>query len=144
LLHDVGYHIASESHHKHSLYLIKHSELTGFSEAEREVIANIVRYHRGALPKERHPDYAALGDQDRETVWLLGAILRVADAFDRSHDSSVRDLRCERDGRAVHIQLRSEHSCEKEIWAAEQKRDMFEQAFDCKLTFSRRALARRA
>jgi exopolyphosphatase/guanosine-5'-triphosphate,3'-diphosphate pyrophosphatase len=144
LLHDVGYHIASESHHKHSLYLIKHSELTGFSEAEREVIANIVRYHRGALPKARHPDYAALGEQDRETVWRLGAILRVADAFDRSHDNSVDDLRCEREGKNFHIQLRSAHDCHKEIWAAEQKRDMFEQAFNCKLTFSRRALARRA
>jgi exopolyphosphatase / guanosine-5'-triphosphate,3'-diphosphate pyrophosphatase len=144
LLHDVGYHIASESHHKHSLYLIKHSELTGFSEAEREVIANIVRYHRGALPKARHADYAALGEQDRETVWRLGAILRVADAFDRSHDNSVQDLRCEREGKTFHIQLRSAHDCHKEIWAAEQKRDMFEQAFDCRLTFSRRALARRA
>jgi exopolyphosphatase/guanosine-5'-triphosphate,3'-diphosphate pyrophosphatase len=144
LLHDLGYHIAHESHHKHSLYLIKHSELTGFSEAEREVVANIARYHRGALPKERHPDYAALGIQDRGTVWQLGSILRVADAFDRSHDSSVRDLRCERAGKTVHIQLRSAHDCHKEIWAAEQKCDMFEEAFDCKLTFSRRALARRA
>lgn len=144
LLHDVGYHIASESHHKHSLYLIKHSELTGFSEAEREVIANIARYHRGALPKERHSDYAALGEQDRETVWRLGAILRVADAFDHSHDNSVYELRCERDGKIIHLQLRSAHDCHKEIWAAEQKREMFEQAFACKLTFSRRALAKRA
>jgi exopolyphosphatase/guanosine-5'-triphosphate,3'-diphosphate pyrophosphatase len=144
LLHDLGYHINSESHHKHTLYLIKHSELTGFSEAERNVIANIARYHRGALPKERHSDYAALGLQDRETVWQLGAILRVADAFDRSHDTNVRDLRVERDGKAFHIQLRSGHGCHKELWAAEHKRDMFEEAFGCKLTLSRRALARRA
>jgi exopolyphosphatase/guanosine-5'-triphosphate,3'-diphosphate pyrophosphatase len=144
LLHDVGYHIAQESHHKHTLYLVKHSELTGFSEAEREVIANVARYHRGALPRERHPDYAALSMQDRETVWRLGGILRLADAFDRGHDGSVRDLACERTGRDVHIQLRSAHSCHKEIWAAEQKRDMFEQAFDCKLSISRRALARLA
>ncbi len=144
LLHDVGYHIAQESHHKHSLYLIKHSELTGFSEAEREVIANVARYHRGASPKERHPDYAALGEQDRETVWRLGSILRVADAFDRSHDAGVSDLRCEQEGDDLHIQLRSAHTCHKEIWAAEQKRDMFEQSFGLRLTFSRRALARRA
>jgi exopolyphosphatase/guanosine-5'-triphosphate,3'-diphosphate pyrophosphatase len=50
LLHDAGYHIAHEEHHKHSLYLIKNSELTGFSEAERSVIANVARYHRGAPP----------------------------------------------------------------------------------------------
>ena len=39
LLHDVGYHIAHEYHHKALAYLIKHAELTGFSEAERHVIA---------------------------------------------------------------------------------------------------------
>src|SRR5439155_4753756 len=72
LLHDVGYHIAHESHHKHSLYLIKNSELTGFSEAERDVIANVARYHRGSSPKERHPEFAALNPADRETVLQLG------------------------------------------------------------------------
>ena len=137
LLHDIGYHIAHESHHKHSLYLIKHSELTGFSEAEREVIANVARYHRGALPKERHADFAVLGDQDRATVWQLGGILRVADALHCGYDGSVRDVDIEREGRAVHIRLLGEDGCDKEIWAAEKKRDMFEQAFDCKLTFSR-------
>jgi exopolyphosphatase/guanosine-5'-triphosphate,3'-diphosphate pyrophosphatase len=144
LLHDAGYHIAHEAHHKHALYLIKHSELTGFSEAERNVIANVARYHRGAVPKERHPDYAALNQADRETVWRLGAIVRVADALDRRYDGRVRDVRCTRDGQLVHLQLRSEQPCDREIQAAEQKGDMFEQAFACKLTFSSRALAKRA
>lgn len=144
LLHDAGYHIAHESHHKHSLYLIKHSELTGFSEAERHVIANVARYHRGAPPKERHLDYAALGQHDRETVCRLAAILRVADALDRSHDNRVQDLRCVHEGQLVHLQLRSSQHCDNEIWAAEQRSDLFEQVFNCRLTFSRRALARRA
>jgi exopolyphosphatase/guanosine-5'-triphosphate,3'-diphosphate pyrophosphatase len=144
LLHDVGYHIAHESHHKHALYLVKHSELTGFSEAEREVIANIARYHRGATPKERHPDYAALNQSDRETVCRLAAILRIADALDRSHDNRVRDIRCTCDGQLIHIQLRSALDCDKEIYAAEQKSDLFEQAFNCKPSFSRRTIAKRA
>jgi exopolyphosphatase/guanosine-5'-triphosphate,3'-diphosphate pyrophosphatase len=144
LLHDAGYHIAHDSHHKHSLYLIKHSEVTGFSEAERNVIANVARYHRGAPPKERHPDYASLNVSDRETVCRLASILRVADALDRSHDNRVDDLRCVHEGQAVHLQLRSAQHCDSEIWAAEQRSDMFEQAFNCRLTFSRRSLAKRA
>lgn len=143
LLHDVGYHIAHEYHHKHTLYLIKNSELTGFSEAEREVIANIARYHRGSAPKERHPDYATLNQTDRETVCRLSAILRIADALDRSHDSRVQSVRCLRDGQAVHIQLQSAQNCDKEILAAEQKRDMFEQVFNCKLAFSRRVFEKK-
>lgn len=144
LLHDAGYHIAHESHHKHSLYLIKYSEVTGFSEAERNVIANVARYHRGAPPKERHPDYAALNVSDRETVCRLASILRVADALDRSHDNRVDDLRCVHEDQSVHLQLRSAQHCDNEIWAAEQRGDLFEQTFNCRLTFSRRSLAKRA
>lgn len=136
LLHDAGYHIAHESHHKHALYLVKNSELTGFSEAERNIIANIARYHRGALPKERHIDYVALSEKDQKTVWCLGAILRIADAFDRRYDSRVKTLKCESKGDTVHIQLRSDIECEREIEAAIQKREMFELAFGCKTSFT--------
>jgi len=133
LLHDIGYHIANESHHKHTLYLIKHSELTGFSEAERLVIANIARYHRGTPPRERHPDFAALLPADRTTVNRLSAILRIADALDRSHDGRVMDITCERVDETVRLVLHSAQPCEQELWAVEQKRELFEQAFDCKL-----------
>ncbi|HEX8070729.1 MAG TPA: Ppx/GppA phosphatase family protein [Pyrinomonadaceae bacterium] len=133
LLHDIGYHIAHEAHHKHTLYLIKHSELTGFSEAERQVIANVARYHRGTPPRERHPDYAALSPTDRTTVSRLGAILRVADALDRGHDARVIDVTCEQVEEGFRLVLHSAHSCEPELWAVEQKRDLFERVFGCKL-----------
>jgi exopolyphosphatase/guanosine-5'-triphosphate,3'-diphosphate pyrophosphatase len=107
LLHDVGYHIAHESHHKHSLYLIENSELTGFSEGERAVIANIARYHKGSLPKDHHPHYAVLSGADRLTVSRLAGILRLADAMDRRHDNRVKDLLCKRTRNVVHIQALS-------------------------------------
>ncbi|HEY3103686.1 MAG TPA: Ppx/GppA phosphatase family protein [Pyrinomonadaceae bacterium] len=144
LLHDAGYHIAHESHHKHSLYLIKNSELTGFSETERDVIANVARYHRGPEPKERHEDFGNLDETDRETVQSLAAILRIADALDRRHDSRVSDVRCVRNGRTVQIELQSSANCDREIVAAEQKCGLFEQLFNCRLTFSRRAALKRA
>ena len=74
----------------------------------------------------------------------LAAILRVADAVDRSHDGRVRDIRCTCDEEAVHVQLRSDAGCDKEIAAAELKSDLFEMAFNCRPSFSRRAIARRA
>ncbi|MBA2502350.1 MAG: Ppx/GppA family phosphatase [Pyrinomonadaceae bacterium] len=134
LLHDIGYIVAHESHHKHSLYLIKHSELTGFSESDRDVIANVARYHRRALPKERHTEFAALNETQREAVWKLGAILRVADALDRSHLGRVRGVRCASDGKTIEMTLRpAAEDCENELWAVRQKNDMFEQVFNCKL-----------
>ena len=55
LLHDVGYHINYERHHKHSYHLILHADLLGMTPAEQVVIANVARYHRGAPPKKEHP-----------------------------------------------------------------------------------------
>jgi hypothetical protein len=74
----------------------------------------------------------------------LAAILRIADALDRRHDGRVNDLRCVRNGRVVHIELQAPSNCEREIMAAEQKRELFEQVFNCRLSFGRRAALKRA
>lgn len=136
LLHDIGYHIAHESHQKHALYLIANSELTGFSEAERAVIANIARYHRGALPRKRHAEYSALNLADRELVKKLGAVVRLADALDRSHDSRVHDLQWHEKSDGVHLELCSEGDCENEMNDIQRKRDLFDEAFNRNLSFS--------
>lgn len=136
LLHDVGYHIAHESHHKHSFYLIENSELTGFSEGERGVIANIARYHKGSQPKDRHSNYKALSSADRETVRRLAGILRLADALDRRHDNRVRDVLCKRVKNVFHIQLNSASNCEHELELAGRRQDLFENAFGCKVRLS--------
>jgi len=133
LLHDVGYHISHESHHKHSLYLIKHSEMTGFSETEKLMIANIARYHRAALPKEKHFDFMQLGEKDRKTVAQLGAILRIADALDRGYENHVEDIKFKRTKQDLYLKLVSQQDCSIERKAIEQKKDLFEAAFGCNL-----------
>lgn len=132
LLHDVGYSIAHESHHKHAQYIIRHAEMTGFSETERLIVGLIARYHRRALPKERHPEFASLTTTSREIIWRLGGILRLAEALDRNHDARVRDVRCEiqtRPSRAVHLHLDCAGDCEREARAVESSSEMFAQAF---------------
>ncbi len=131
LLHDVGYHISHESHHKHSHYLIKYSEMTGFTESEKNVIANIARYHRGALPKEKHLDYMQLSERDRKTVAQLGAILRIAEALDRGHENHVDDIKFKREKRNLYLKLVSDKDCTIEKQAIELKKDLFEMAFGC-------------
>ncbi|HEX8249190.1 MAG TPA: HD domain-containing protein, partial [Pyrinomonadaceae bacterium] len=136
LLHDIGYYISHEDHHKHSAYLIRNSELTDFSEEQRKVIAAVARYHRGALPKEKHPEIAELSPNLREIVLKLGGILRLSDALDRSYDNRVENLRVKLNGAKINIKLESQKNCEREIQAAEQKRQLFEIAFDCRLEIS--------
>ena len=133
LLHDIGYHIAHDGHHKHTLYLIRNSELTGFSEGERDVVANVARYHRGSVPKEQHQEFWRLKQSDRETVRALAAILRVADALDRNHDGRVRGLRCAWEAQQFQLTVVCESDCEREAAAAAGKSELFGEVFGCDL-----------
>ena len=82
LLHDIGYHIESKGHNKHSLNMILENGLEGFSEQETEIIGCICRYHRGSLPnKEEHDVYCNLDKKQRKIVKRLAGILRIADGL---------------------------------------------------------------
>jgi len=94
LLHDAGASIGFTRHHRHSYYLIRHGDLTGFAAEEVETIAAIARYHRGARPKGRHPEWRQLDPWRRQSVEKLAAILRVADGLDRGHRQAVASVSC--------------------------------------------------
>ncbi len=134
LLHDVGYHISHESHHKHSLYLIKHSEMTGFSEDEKLVIANIARYHRKAFPKDHHFYFTSLNDSEQKTVRRLSSILRIADGLDRGYESRVKDIRIEKQKKRLILTIISKEDCASEIYAINVKKEFFETTYGCRLT----------
>ena len=58
--------ISHSKHHLHSYYVIRNSELVGFTDPEIELIAQVARYHRKSAPKPSHPTFAAL-DPDAAT-----------------------------------------------------------------------------
>lgn len=96
LLANVGLVISHSKHHLHSYYVIRNSELTGLTDHEIEMIAQIARYHRKSSPKASHGDFERLDPESRRTVRSLAAILRVAIGLDRSHDGRVSRVRVER------------------------------------------------
>jgi exopolyphosphatase/guanosine-5'-triphosphate,3'-diphosphate pyrophosphatase len=128
LLHDIGYLINSRQHHKHAYYLITHSDLSGLTAEEIEMIANVARYHRRALPRDDHAPLKALSSRSRRVLDVLSALLRIADALDRSHFSVIQDLEVKL-GKPVTITLKTAGDPELEIWAAKSRADLFEQVF---------------
>ena len=124
LLHDIGYHINYDRHHKHSYHLIVHADLLGMTPEEQVMIANVARYHRGARPKKRHRNYGELDKLMRQRVKALAAILRVADGFDRGHVGAVTDLKIRWLDRALRITpvaVRADASLRLESWGAHRK-----------------------
>jgi exopolyphosphatase/guanosine-5'-triphosphate,3'-diphosphate pyrophosphatase len=124
ILRDVGKHIAYSKHHKHSYYLIKHSELVGYSIKEVEMIANIARYHRKSPPKPSHDDYNLMDAGDRERVEKLAGLLRIAIALDRSHKGQIKKLAVEVKEDAVVIKTSSKGDISMEIRDFELKKEL--------------------
>ena len=118
LLHDVGVHISYERHHRHSYYLVKNGDLRGFEPHEVEIIGQITRYHRRATPKRTHVEYAALKKSDRRAVRLLSAIVRIAEALDRSHSQSVAGVDLVDRTDDYMLRIRAAGDVELELWAA--------------------------
>ena len=136
LLHDVGYFISMQKHHKHSHYIIANSEIVGLTQAERLIVAGISRYHRKATPDPGHPEYEALPKRDRATVSSLAAILRIADALDKEHNSAVRSVECRLQNGSLFLRAVSRKSCRLEALGVTSNAAMFRDHFgvDVKLT----------
>ena len=131
LLHDIGWTVSHDKHHKHAYRLIRENQrrLPGFSESEIELIANIARYHRKALPALKHEPFAALAAPDREIVRKLAALLRVADGLDRPHRQEVQRVTCGVTDSAVTIWLQVRNNPAAHQAGGERKGDLFEQVF---------------
>ncbi len=120
LLHDVGVHISFTRHHKHSYYLIKNGDLRGFEPDEVEVIALTARYHRRGTPKKSHPGYGELPTELRRAVRTLGALLRLAEGLDRSHEQSIGDLVLSEVGDSWFVRVEAKGDTELELWSAQR------------------------
>jgi exopolyphosphatase/guanosine-5'-triphosphate,3'-diphosphate pyrophosphatase len=132
-LHDIGHSIHYRGHHKHSQYLIETAALDGFDEREIEVIAQVARYHRGSRPRLDHPAFAALRPWQRRAVVRLAALLRVADALDRTHAGRVEDVRIEIRRRRVRLEVVSASDVGIEIETVRERRALFEETFGRRL-----------
>jgi len=133
LLHDVGYLISYSGHHKHTYHLVRHADLFGFTPREREIIANVARYHRKALPKKKHESFARLSPRDKIIVSRLGGILRLADGLDRRRNSVVSALECSLSPSTFTVRLGGGDDVSVELFGARTKGDLFEAAFARKL-----------
>lgn len=125
ILHDIGYFITSKSHHRHALQMIMMEPLPDLPRDEKQIVANLVRYHRKALPTLEHTAFGILSEADRERVTLLAPMLRLADALDRTHQGLVQELSCDIREDAVVIHVGSDGDLLIEKAAIERKADMF-------------------
>ena len=128
-LHDIGKFMNLNKHYIHSYNAIKASEILGLSEEDLEIVANVARYHSSHVPQQSHPNYWNMRTRDRVVTAKLVAIIRIADALDRSHRQKIKQLRVQLKGQEMILRGESEIDTLLEEWTFDVKSEFFQEVF---------------
>ncbi len=91
ILHDCGKYISINSAGESSYNIIMATEIIGLSHREREIVANVVKYNTMDIFEEMDAYKGRINDF--MLVVKMVAILKVANAMDRSHKQKFRDFK---------------------------------------------------
>ena len=138
ILHESGTIVSSNSWHKHSYYLISHSDIFGLSREEIRTLSHIARYHRRSPPKPNHTDFRNLPRATRVLIWKLASMLRVADLLAPQRGVQPGRFRFDHKGDEFIITDSEavDPDIEERILSAES--DMFEDVFGLRLRIENR------
>ena len=123
-LHDVGKIVGLDQHHKHSRYIVANSARTQHWDADlRADVGALCMVHRRAFRRKWRKKWL----RDDPGLLQAAALLRIADALDRSHEPGVT-LAATMEDDAFHLRA---HGLRLDDAArlTSRKADIFEQAF---------------
>lgn len=128
ILHDCGKYISMTQPGECSYNIIMATEIIGLSHNEREIVANVVRYNT------REFDYKSGTDKTMSnnmylTVAKLTAILRIANAMDRSHRQKLKKMKVFLKQEELIIQVETLEDISLELALFSQKADFFEEVY---------------
>lgn len=133
VLHDVGYFISADAHHKHSEYLIRHGDIGTLNGDLRARVGCMARYHSKAVPEPHHKLYSLLDEEDQRQVRAMAALLRIAEALDSTHRQDVREVNAEIRGKQVRLDVSLRTPAPSLLAEARQKARFFEKEFKRKV-----------
>jgi exopolyphosphatase/guanosine-5'-triphosphate,3'-diphosphate pyrophosphatase len=131
MLYEVGDYVNRNGRHRHTYYIIAHSEILGYTPEERRVIAAIARYLGKSRPSANDGPIKVLPPADREHVCKASLLLRLARAFHLGRSGAVRDVRVHARNSETELLLRPKHrmGIDLEMWAIEKERSYFREVF---------------
>ncbi len=82
-LHEIGLAIAHSQYHIHGAYLLEHSDISGFTHQQQQVLAALVRCQRRSISKSA---FDRIPDRLLTRTRRIAALLRLAVVLHRSHE----------------------------------------------------------
>jgi exopolyphosphatase/guanosine-5'-triphosphate,3'-diphosphate pyrophosphatase len=136
-LHNVGHFITDTGHHKHSAYIVSNSDMPGYTDRERQLVALLCRYHRKSLPTPRHEIFHDLPADEKRTIQMLTPLLRIAVGLDAGRAQKVQAVEAQVANNSVNVTVRGEGDFDLEVWGAERGADIFRQVYGIPMTISK-------
>ncbi len=131
ILHDCGKYISLSEASSCSYTIIMSSEILGLSHKERELIATTVEFNRKPVePFENLSD--RFTQEEYLTILKLLAILKVANALDRSHKQKIKNVSIKVKDRELVISIEANSSLALEKGLFKKNADYFEEIFSIK------------
>jgi exopolyphosphatase/guanosine-5'-triphosphate,3'-diphosphate pyrophosphatase len=129
MLHELGSFVNRMGRHRHTYYLIANSELFGYSQDQRLLIAAIARYIGKSRPSERDREVRNLRPSTRTLLDRAVVLLRIARALNQGRRGIVQKVRTREKEAEIVLQLRGKAGMDLEVWAAEKERAYFRDVF---------------
>jgi hypothetical protein len=106
------------------------TQIIGISGIEQEIVACVVRFnHERYSYQKLIAEQSPLGEEQCMTIARLTAILRVANALDRSHRRKFDDLQIRIQDRKMYILVETGEDISLEKGLFSQRADFFEEVF---------------
>jgi exopolyphosphatase/guanosine-5'-triphosphate,3'-diphosphate pyrophosphatase len=136
MLYEVGDFVNRNGRHRHTHYIISHSEILGYTPEQRRIIAAIARYLGKSRPAPGDAPMKVLPAADQEYALKASLLLRLARALNLSRTAAIRNARVRVHEGEVKLTLvtKQRSSVDLELWAVEKEKNYFREVFGRELS----------
>lgn len=130
ILHDCGKYISLTAHGECAYHIVMSTEIIGLSHLEREMVANIVKFNTtNFIYYEDLSKTSKIDSNAYLIIAKLTAMLRVANALDRSHKEKFKSVEVSRKDKELIITVNTMDDITLEKGLFKEKADFFEEVF---------------
>jgi exopolyphosphatase/guanosine-5'-triphosphate,3'-diphosphate pyrophosphatase len=131
MLCEVGDYVNRTGRHRHTYYIISHSEILGYTPQQRKVIAAIARYLGKSRPSAADAPIKALPPSQQKDIAKASLLLRLAWGLNLGRSGALKTVRVRIQEGSVEMTLVPKHpmSVDLELWAVEKETAYFREVF---------------
>lgn len=137
IIHDLGKYVNLRSHSIFTYQLIMATDILGFSERDKQIMAMTSYYHANAMFENLKPNAPRPNREDTALIAKLAAIIRLADAMDRSYCQKIKSCVPYLREQNLVLQIQSKMDVSLEMWTFDRKSEFFEEVFGLKPVLER-------